>query len=128
MVRFGLAERTDLAGLEEAEQLRLRLGAHLADFVEEQRPAGGGANDAEAFLVRAGEGTAPMAEQLAIDHVLRHGGAVEGQEGAVLARGSQMQRPREQLLADAGLAGNEDGEVRWRDAANGFDQIEHALG
>ena len=39
--RLRLAERVDLVRLEEAQQLRLHLGADLADLVEEQRAAGG---------------------------------------------------------------------------------------
>ena len=41
-----LAERVDLVGLEEAQQLRLQLGADLGDLVEEERAAGGGADHA----------------------------------------------------------------------------------
>ena len=81
-----LAERADFAGLEEAEELRLEVEAELADFVEEQRAAAGGADDAGVVAVGAGEGAAAVAEELALEHVARHGGAVEGDERLV-ARG-----------------------------------------
>ena len=41
-----LAEAVHFMGLEEAQQLGLQLGADLGDLVEEQRAAGGGADDA----------------------------------------------------------------------------------
>ena len=44
--RLRLAEAVDLARLEEAEQFRLEVGADLGDLVEEERAAGGGADDA----------------------------------------------------------------------------------
>ena len=49
-LRPRLAERLDLAGFEEAQQLRLRVERHLADFVEEQRAARGGANHARRII------------------------------------------------------------------------------
>ena len=44
--RRGLAERADLAGLEEAQQLGLQVEAELADLVEKERAAARGADDA----------------------------------------------------------------------------------
>ena len=43
--RLRLAEAVDFVGLEEAQQLGLELGADLGDLVEEERAAGGGADD-----------------------------------------------------------------------------------
>ena len=92
----GFAERADLAGLEEAEQLRLQVEAELADFVEEQRAVAGGANEAGVVAVGAGEGAAAVAEQLALEQVARDGGAVEGDERLAAARSekSWMARAR----------------------------------
>ena len=45
-----LAERVDLARLEEAQQLGLHVERDLADLVEEERAAGGGADDARERL------------------------------------------------------------------------------
>ena len=78
--RRRLAERMHVARLEEAEQLGLHVHADLADFVEEQRAAGGAADDAGKRVVGAGEGAAPVAEELAVEHLARHRRAVEGQE------------------------------------------------
>ena len=71
--RVRLAERMDLVGLEEAQQLRLEVEADVADFVEEERAAGGGADDAGERGVGAGERALAVAEQLALEHVARHG-------------------------------------------------------
>ena len=68
------------ARLEEAQQLGLHVEPDLADLVEEQRAAGGTADDAREGLLRAGERAAAVAEQLAVEHVARHGGAVVGNE------------------------------------------------
>ena len=67
-------------------------------------------------VVGAGEGALAVAEQLALEHVARHRGAVEGDERAVGAVGRAMDHAREHLLAGAGLAGEEDGQVARGDA------------
>ena len=66
-----LAERTDFAGLEEAEQLWLQVEAELADFVEKERAVAGAADDAGVVAVGAGERAAAVAEQLAFEQVAR---------------------------------------------------------
>ena len=63
--------------------------AHLADLVEEQGAAGGGADDAREVVGGAGEGAAAVAEQLRVEHVLRRRGAVEGEERR-LARAAEQ--------------------------------------
>ena len=78
--RLRLAEAVDLVGLEEAEELGLQLGADLGDLVEEEGAAGGGADDALEGVVGAGERPLAVAEQLALEHLARHGGAVERDE------------------------------------------------
>ena len=71
-LRARFADRMDLAALEEAQQLRLDGGIEVADFVEEQRAALGGADDAGKRVDGAGERAAAVAEQLALDEVARH--------------------------------------------------------
>ena len=90
LIGLGFAERVDLALLEEAEQLGLEVEADVADLVEEERAAVGGADDAGERVVGAGEGALAMAEELALEHVARDGGAVEGDEGPVGAAGGAM--------------------------------------
>jgi hypothetical protein len=56
-------------------------------------------------------------EQLALDEVLGQGGAVELDERLVAAAAPSVDRARDELLADAGLAGDEDRCVGRRDLA-----------
>ena len=87
------------------------LQAHFANFIEEERAARGGTNQPRPIFVGTGKRAAAIAEQLAVDHFPRHGGAVERQEGSILARRREVQRAREQFLADAGFSGDEDGQA-----------------
>ena len=80
----------------------------VANLVEEQGAAVGAADDAGERGVGAGEGALAVAEQLALEHVARNRGAVEGDERAVGAVRGAMDHAREHLLAGAGLAGEED--------------------
>ena len=101
------AQRHDLALLHGAQQLDLRRGGQLADLVEQQRAAGGRRDHARAILRRAREGAAPIAEELALDQVLGQRAAVDRDERARAPR-QRVQRARRDLLADAGLAAQQD--------------------
>ena len=57
---------------------------------------------------RAGERAALVPEQLALDERLRKGAAVDGDERSGAARTRSVDRPRDQLLAGAALALDED--------------------
>ena len=98
----------DLLLLDEAEQLGLDVEADVADLVEKERAAVGGADDAGERGVGAGEGALAVAEQLALEHVARHRRAVERDERAIGAVGGAMDEARQHLLAGAGLAGEQD--------------------
>ena len=67
--------------------------------------------------VGAGEGALAVAEQLALEHVARHGRAVEREQRPVGAVGGAVDGAREHFLAGAGLAGEEDRQRRRGDAA-----------
>ena len=108
LVGLGFAERVNFLLLDEAEQLGLEVEADIADLVEEERAAVGGADDAGERRVGAGEGALAIAEELALEHVVRNRGAVEGDERAIGALGRAMDEAREHLLAGAGLAGEQD--------------------
>ena len=60
---FFAADRIDLALLDGAQELDLRVERQLADLVEEQRAAGGLDELADVALGRAGEGALLVAEQ-----------------------------------------------------------------
>ena len=53
------------------KQLALQRKRDIADLVQEQGAAGGGAEEADAVCFGVGEGTAAMAEQLAFEQLRR---------------------------------------------------------
>jgi hypothetical protein len=115
-------DRADLAVLEDAEEGDLRFFGELGDLVEEERAAVGAPDQALALLVGAGERAAAMAEQLALDEVAREGAAVDRDECAAAA-GGVVDRARDQLLAGAGLAADEDRDAGARDLAELIDAV-----
>src|SRR5262249_21728176 len=76
------AEQAVLLGLEEREQLDLRGEGDVADFVEEERTALGGGDRALLPLLRHVVHPLLAAEEEALEERLRHGPAVEIEEGA----------------------------------------------
>src|SRR5262249_24369668 len=70
------AEALDLSFLEHAQDLGLRLSAHVADLVEKNGAAVGLFELAHLLLGGACEGSFLMAEQLALDQLLWYGRAV----------------------------------------------------
>src|SRR6266545_348840 len=93
-------------------------------FVEEERAAVGELEVAGLVAVRAGEGAAHVAEQLALHQVARQRRAVHGDERRALLLPRLVERARHQLLPRAALAGDEDAARRWADAG---DEVAHAL-
>src|SRR6185436_10230637 len=73
----GVADAAELAFLQKAKQLRLRGERQLADLVEKQRPAVCRLDQTGAIAIRARERAAHVAEQLALDEVLRKRRAVD---------------------------------------------------
>ena len=98
------ADRIDLAVLQGAQQLHLGVERQLADLVEEQRAAIGFEEFADALLDGAGEGAFLVAEQDALDQILRDGAAIDGDEGLGSAGAFALDGARDQLLADARFA------------------------
>ncbi|MNQ95635.1 hypothetical protein D3C85_1112010 [compost metagenome] len=92
----------------------MQAGVHLADFVQQKRAAVGLLELADAAGHGAGEGALLVAEQLGFQKVVRNGGAVDADEGAVGALGPGVQVTGHHLLADAAFAGDQDGGVRTR--------------
>ena len=110
--RLRAADARDLPVLDRAEDLRLRPRRHVADLVEEERPAVGLLPLALAVLEGARERPLHVAEELALDELLGDRGAVDLDERARGARRGAVQRPRDELLARPALAGDEDARVR----------------
>ena len=80
--RSGATDRHDLALLEHAELRRLRGPRQVADLVEEQRAAIGGADEPRVVGLGAGERALLVPEQLALDEVLGERAAVDRHEPA----------------------------------------------
>jgi hypothetical protein len=99
-------------------------GSHLADLVEEQGAAIGARG--RAFLVGggAGEGAADMAEDGALEQVVRDGAAVQRHERLFCAPAQPVHRFGRKLLAGAALAGDEDAR---RAGRRGLDHAIHGL-
>src|SRR5207245_8943408 len=100
-------ERRDLALLDGAQELRLQRKRNLRHLVEEERPALGGAEHAVMVVDGAGEGAAPVTEELAVEQRLRESGAVDGDERLPGERPALVDRTRDELLAGAALAADE---------------------
>ena len=106
---LGAADALERMPFQHAQELGLNGRAHLADFVEHQRALVRGLELADLALGGTGEGPLLVAEQLAGQQAPRQGGAVQADERPLAARTGKMDRPRDQLLADAALAANQDG-------------------
>src|SRR5262249_1975497 len=88
----------------------------LADLVEEERAAVRELEAPRLARHRAGERAALVAEELALDQLLRDRGAVHLDERLVLPRRVVVERARDELLAGAALAGDEHRRRRVGDA------------
>jgi hypothetical protein len=110
---------------EHAQQLGLQRRVDVADLVEEERARAGGLDAAGAPPGGAGEGAALVAEQLGLDQRRRQRGEVDRDERRRRARRVVVDRARHQLLAGAGLAGDEHRRVRSRGAADQLPDRQH---
>ncbi len=123
--RLAPANRGEFALLQHAQQPCLRLGRHVADLVEEQRPPRRLLEAALRPVERPGEGPALVPEQLALDQLARDRRHVDGDERSSAATPIVMQRAGHQLLAGAGLAVDHDGQVRGREPGNAAIDLLH---
>jgi hypothetical protein len=94
-----------------SQHLGLRLEAHVADLIEEDRAAVGQLEPPAAPRVGAREGPLLVAEQLRFDQLLGNGRAVHLDERALAPGRKCVDGPRHQLLAAAVLAVDEDAAV-----------------
>ena len=118
------AEPLELAGLDDAQQLGLLAHRHVGDLVEEQRAPVGELEAADAIGLGVGERAAHVAEQLALEHAFRDAAGVDDHHRARRAARHRVQRPRDDALAGAVLAEDQDVGVRGTDAR---DHLQHAL-
>src|SRR6266542_3555159 len=116
------ANRTVLALLQHAQQLRLEIWRHFANLIQQQRAPLRHLEEAFLVRLRPGEGPLLVPEQLGLDQVFRNRGAIDLDEGALGALAVVVDRVGDQLLASAVLPLNKDVGVAARDA---FHQLEH---
>src|SRR5581483_1865721 len=110
--RLLAAHGIDLAFLKGAQQLDLRIERKLADLVEKERALVRLDELAGTLLGRSGKRALLVTEQDALDEILRDGAAVEGDEGLAGAGAFALDRARDQLLADARFAFDQNGDGR----------------
>src|SRR5262249_50736262 len=106
--RLVVADASHLARLERPQERRLDVEGELADLVEEESPAVGVFERAAALLEGAGEGSAAMAEELEKDKPRRDPTAVKDDERPAGDHRALVQGARDELLADARLALDQD--------------------
>ena len=95
--------------LQNAEQNRLHLHRHIADFIEEKRAVVGYLKFADrAFALCAGERAAFVAEKLAGNKLLGKCRAVDCDKGLVASLAGVMYCLGENVLANTALALNKD--------------------
>ena len=103
------AEAADGLVLEDLEELGLQGLGEEGDLVEEEDAAVGGLEEAGLGAAGIGEGAALEAEELGFEQGVGDGGAVDVDEGAVVAGAGVVDEAGDQALAGAGLAVEEDG-------------------
>ena len=98
------AEAFDFLLLQDAQHLGLRLCAHVADFVEKDRAAIRLLELADLLFGGARERSFLVAEQLRFDELFGDGGTVHLNEALAGSRAVAMNRPRDELFANAALS------------------------
>src|SRR5205814_884140 len=95
--------------------LDLQREGQLADLVEEERSVVGLLEEPCPVRDGIGERAALVAEELALEQILRDGAAVHGDERAAAPARPAMDGARDELFADAALARDERGRLVVRD-------------
>ena len=119
------ADALELLLLQQPQQLRLRGGRHVADFVHEDGSAVGLLELADAAAVGAGERAALVAEKLAFQQRLGNRRAVDGQKRGPAAAAVLVDCPRHHFLAGAAFAENQHGHVLRGDPPDGLVELLH---
>ena len=119
------AEAREALLLHGAEQFRLQRWRERGDLVEVHRAAVGHLELPE--LARGGVGERPLlvAEQLALEQLGGDAGAVDVDERLVAARAAGVDGAGQEVLAAAGLAEEEDGDVVVEDLLERVEERAH---
>src|SRR5882724_317597 len=106
---FGGPYRLDFALLESAQELGLEIDGHVANLVEKERATVRGFEQTLLGLDSPGERAFNVAEQLGLDERGNQSGAIDGNEGAILASTKEVDAAGHQFLAGAALAQHQHG-------------------
>ena len=120
-------QRFDLALLQHPQQLRLQRRAHGPDLVQKDRAAVGQRELALLRRRRAGKRAAHVAEELRLQQRFGDRRAIHLDERHVALRTTVVNRTRDELLAGAGFAGNEDRALALGDELRAADHVLHRL-
>src|SRR5437899_11673668 len=112
--RAAASQSLELPLLQTAEALLLEIEGNLADLVQEDRPAVGELEAADALRDGAGKGALLVAEQLALEQSRRDRGAVQLHERLRASRAQVVDRARDQLLPGPCLAVDQHRRIRGR--------------
>ena len=121
--RLAAAQPLHLPLLQHPQQLGLQRQVHLGDLIEQQGTTLRLFKLARASLNRAGEGPLLVTEQRRLQHVLRDGGTVDGDEGLLGATGLIVDITSQHLFAGATGAGHHDGGIRTRHPGRQLQQL-----
>ena len=124
------AHRHHLALLQDAQQLGLEVQGDFRDFIEEQSPAVSRTDNTEHILFGAGERTADMAEELALEQRLADAGTINGDKKAITAAAVRTDATGDQFLARTAFPLNKNAAVGCRnlihDPQDVADGVRHA--
>src|SRR5258708_25050112 len=108
--------------LQDAQQFGLQGRRNIAYFVQEERAFVGEFEAADLLRDGASERALIVAEEFALEQVKGNGGTIQPYERASATRTEVVNRMRNQFLAGASFALDNDGRVRGRDA---LDLLKH---
>ena len=126
--RLVAAHAVELPVGEHAEEPRLHVGRHVADFIKEKRAAVSLLEPSGVRGARSGERSLLVSEELRLDELLGYRRHVEGDERPVGSGGVAVEGVRDQLLAGAGLSGDEHRDRGSREASYRAEHLLHRGG
>ncbi len=111
--------------MQDAQEFALQVGIKGGDFVEKERAIVGRFDHAGFGGIGAGEGALFVAEEFRLHQGFGQGGAVEADDGVICAVAALDDGLRDELLAYAAFAAENDGGAGARDSFNGLIDLLH---
>ncbi|CCJ88813.1 hypothetical protein BN132_741 [Cronobacter turicensis 564] len=121
-----LADPTERAVIEKAQQFSLHARRHFADFIQQHRAATGLLEEAFFTFMGVGVSARRVAKQLAFHHIFRNRRAVERQIGLIGARACQMTGVGQQIFTGTGISGDKQRRIQHRQFARLIHHLLHA--